>query len=102
MNEPHKSLLEFIEQKKMLSIREFGRSDLYQSTSIEDLILWYEQLSDAVNRNPPEKDVDIVLVFVRASQITRIEYRYLNATPLRSSPFIEIYLAEGEKCNGKI
>ena len=55
MNHQLSSLLDAIDRKRELGIREFGKSDLYRNSSIEDLTQWYAQLCVSVRKKPPDK-----------------------------------------------
>ena len=91
MNHQLAFLLDAIDRKRQLSIREFGKSDLYRNATLEDLTQWYAQLSASVSKNPPEKPVDAILIFEENSHIVKVEYRYLDSSNPQKDPFFEIH-----------
>ena len=95
MNHQLAFLLDAIDRKRQLSIREFEKTDLYRSMSIEDLTQWYAQLSAIARNNPPEKAVDALLIFEKNSYIVNVEYRYLDSPNLEKDPSFEVHFLPG-------
>lgn len=92
MNMQLSKLLGAIEKKRELSLREFGKSDLYSGINAEDLNAWYAQLSYLVKTKPPEGIVDKVLVYEKDSLVLNIEYKYLDKPIPKKEPAFEIIL----------
>ena len=101
MNHQLASLLDAIDRKRQLSIREFGKSDLYRNSCIEDLTQWYAQLCVFVRKKPPDKPVDTILIFEKNTHIVQIEYRYLDSPIIEKDPFFEIHFLTEELPSNK-
>ena len=94
MNRQLKILLDAIERKHKLSIREFEKSDLYCGMSFDEINQWYANLLSIVIQHPPEKPVEAILIFERKSIITQVKYRYSTSQSSPTDPCFEMYLFE--------
>ena len=74
-------LLESIEKKRLLSIREFPKTDLNRNTDLEDVTAWYSQLATLVRSNPPNRYVRCLQIFEdEQGRIRKVDYDYFKPT----------------------
>lgn len=72
-----KHLLDSIERKRLLSIKEFSRTDLNRNTDLDEVSTWYTNLVIEVQRKPPKYFVRCLTIHENElGQIKRIEYSY--------------------------
>ena len=74
-------LLESIEKKRLLSIREFPKTDLNRNTDLGDITAWYSQLATLVRSKPPNRYVRCLQIFEdEQGQIRKVDYDYFKPT----------------------
>lgn len=69
-------LIEAVEKKRELSIKEFGRSDLYDSENVDEVNRWYSQLKEIIIKNPPITYLDSIEVIEQKDTVVAIKYHY--------------------------
>lgn len=69
-------LLEAIEKKRELSIKEFGRSDLYDNDNVDEINQWYSQLKSVIEENPPTTYLSSIEIIEQNNNVVGIEYEY--------------------------
>ena len=69
-------LIDEIEKKRVLSIKEFASSDLYEGESIDKVNKWYLQLKDAILRNPPVSRISGIVIIESDNNVIDIIYEY--------------------------
>ncbi len=70
-------LLESIERKRLLSIKEFSKTDLNRDTDLDEVSAWYASLVIEVQRKPPKYFVQCLTIHENEQgYIKRIEYSY--------------------------
>ena len=72
------NLLGAIEFKRNLSIKEFVRTDLNNTQTIESIDLWYNELVNIVSVNCPDNYVKGVYILEKDNHIELIKYDYLD------------------------
>ena len=79
-------LLESVEKKRTVSIKEFYKTDLNRSTNLDDVNAWYARLVQMIEQNPPQKFVRGLKIFEDSQEkIKAVEYDYSNAEKNDSS-----------------
>lgn len=71
-------LLEAIEKKRELSIREFSRSDLYDNDNVDEVNQWYSQLKSVIEANPPVAYYSTIIIVEQNNCVVDVEYEYSN------------------------
>ena len=67
-------LLEVVEKKRELSIKEYARTDIYSEDDINQVNIWYSQLKLLIHQNPPQKMVKCIDIYGKENRIVRIQY----------------------------
>ena len=70
-------LLNDVEEKRKLSIKEFSRSDLY-NTNVDDVNMWYFQLKTIIIQNPPSGYCKSINIIEKNNSVIGIEYEYVD------------------------
>ena len=74
-------LLESIEKKRLLSIKEFSQTDLNRNTDLEDVTAWYSQLATLVRSKPPNRYVRCLQIYEdEQGRIKKVDYDYFEPT----------------------
>ena len=77
-------LLTSIEKKRIVSIKEFHKTDLNRNESIEEVNSWYKHIATEVKRNPPTFYVKCIEITEREdSEIQELKYIYFDRTENR-------------------
>ena len=80
MNDSKKYLdyiLEGVEKKRTVSIKEFYKTDLNRSTNLDGVNAWYARLVQMLEQNPPQKFVRGLKIYEdNQGKIKVIEYDY--------------------------
>ena len=72
-------LLESIEKKRLLSIKEFTKTDLNRNTDLEDVTAWYSQLATMVRSKPPNRYVRCLQIYEdEQGRIKKVDYDYFE------------------------
>lgn len=72
-------LLESIEKKRLLSIKEFTKTDLNRNTDLEDVTAWYSQLATIVRSKPPNMYVRCLQIYEdEQGRIKKVDYDYFE------------------------
>lgn len=72
-------LLESIEKKRLLSIKEFTKTDLNRNTDLEDVTAWYSQLAAMVRSKPPNRYVRCLQIYEdEQGRIKKVDYDYFE------------------------
>ena len=69
-------LLDSINQKRIVSIREFSKTDLYKNFDASSINEWYERIMKFVRKNPPSLYVKKMIVKQSEEKIVSINYLY--------------------------
>lgn len=69
-------LLDSINQKRIVSIREFNKTDLYKNFDASSINEWYERIMKFVRKNPPSLYVKKMIVKQSEEKIVSINYLY--------------------------
>lgn len=69
-------LIDAVEKKRELSIKEFGRSDLYDNENIDEVNRWYSQLKAIIVKNPPTTYLDCIEIIEQNNNVVDIKYDY--------------------------
>lgn len=73
-------LLESVEKKRTVSIKEFYKTDLNRSTNLDDVNAWYARLVQMIEQNPPRKFVRGLKIYENNQwEIKAMEYDYSEA-----------------------
>lgn len=73
-------LLEGVEKKRTVSIKEFYKTDLNRSTNLDNVNAWYARLAQMIEQNPPHKFVRGLKIYEdNQGEIKTIEYDYSEA-----------------------
>lgn len=73
-------LLECVEKKRTVSIKEFYKTDLNRSTNLDGVNAWYARLVQMIEQNPPQKFVCRLKIYEEnQGEIKAIEYDYSEA-----------------------
>lgn len=79
-------LLEGVEKKRTVSIKEFYKTDLNRSTNLDNVNAWYATLVQMIEQNPPQKFVRGLRIYEdNQGNIKTIEYDY-SETEKSDSP----------------
>lgn len=79
-------LLEGVEKKRTVSIKEFYKTDLNRSTNLDGVNAWYARLVQMIEQNPPQKFVLGLKIYEdNQGEIKVIEYDY-SETEKSDSP----------------
>ena len=79
-------LLECVEKKRTVSIKEFYKTDLNRSTNLDNVNAWYATLVQMIEQNPPHKFVRGLKIYEdNQGKIKVIEYDY-SETEKSDSP----------------
>lgn len=70
------ALIEVIQEKRELSLKEFNKTDLIGGVSIDTLSEWYAQLIQQILKNPPKSYVKKLVVHQKQMEILSIQYIY--------------------------
>lgn len=88
-------LLESVEKKRTVSIKEFYKTDLNRSTNLDDVNAWYARLVQMIEQNPPQKFVRGLKIFEDGQEkIKAVEYDYSNAERNDSSEITFTFYGE--------
>ena len=96
MNQPQhylEHLLASIEKKRLLSIQEYHKTDLYEDTDIDGVSAWYSEIVSAVRQNPPTFYVRcLTIVEDVMEKIRRVDYDYCDSdeSPICDASFLII------------
>ena len=96
MNQPQhylEHLLASIEKKRLLSIQEYHKTDLYEDTDIDGVSAWYAEIVSAVRQNPPTFYVRcLTIVEDVMEKIRRVDYDYFDSdeSPICDASFLII------------
>lgn len=72
-------LLEGIEKKRLLSIKEFTKTDLNRNTELEDVTAWYSKLATMVRSKPPNRYVRCLQIYEdEQGRIKKVDYDYFE------------------------
>ncbi len=72
-------LLESIEKKRLLSIKEFTKTDLNQTADLEDVTTWYGKLAMLVRSKPPNRYVRCLQIYEdEQGRIKKVDYDYFE------------------------
>ena len=72
-------LLASIEKKRLLSIQEYHKTDLYEDTDIDGVSAWYSEIVSAVRQNPPTFYVRCLQIIENEKgMIKMVEYDYFD------------------------
>lgn len=74
------SLIDSINQKRIISIKEFGKADIYEELSTDSADDWYEKIIECVNGNPPSFCVKKIIVKQCDEKIISIDYIYAKSS----------------------
>lgn len=74
------SLIDSINQKRIISIKEFGKADIYEESSTDSADDWYEKIIECVNGNPPSFCVKKIIVKQCDEKIISIDYIYAKSS----------------------
>lgn len=74
------SLIDSINQKRIISTKEFGKADIYKESSTDPTYDWYEKIIECVNDNPPSFCVKKIIVKQCDEKIISIDYIYAKST----------------------
>ena len=86
-------LLASIEKKRLLSIQEYHKTDLYEDTDIDGVSAWYSEIVSAVRQNPPTFYVRcLTIVEDVTGKIRRVDYEYFDSDecPICDATFLII------------
>lgn len=82
MNDSKKYLdyiLEGVEKKRTVSIKEFYKTDLNRSTNLDGVNAWYARLVQMIEQNPPQKFVRGLKIYENnQGEIKTVEYDYFE------------------------
>ena len=79
-------LLEGVERKRTVSIKEFYKTDLNRSTNLDNVNVWYARLVQMIEQNPPHKIVRGLNIYEDSQgEIKAIEYDYSETEKSDSS-----------------
>ena len=79
-------LLEGVEKKRTVSIKEFYKTDLNRSTNLDGVNAWYARLVQMIEQNPPQKFVRGLKIYEdNQGEIKTVEYDY-SETEKSDSP----------------
>ena len=74
-------LLEGIEKKRLLSVKEFTKTDLNRNTDLEDVTAWYGQMETLVRSKPPNRYVRRLQIYEdELGRIKKVDYDYFEPT----------------------
>lgn len=72
-------LLEGVERKRVVSIKEFYKTDLNRTTKLDNVNVWYSHLVQMIERNPPEKFVRGLKIYEDYEGVIKaVEYDYFE------------------------
>lgn len=74
------TLIDSINQKRIISIKEFGKADIYEESSTDSTDDWYEKIIECVNGNPPSFCVKKIIVKQCDEKIISIDYIYAKSS----------------------
>ena len=67
-------LLEIVEKKRELSIKEYARTDIYSEDDINQVNMWYARLKFLIQQKPPKEIVRSIDIYERDNQVVEIRY----------------------------
>ena len=70
------NLLDAIEYKRQLSIKEFMKTDLNHDIHLEDFKIWYQELVGSILCNPPKNYVKNVYIEEKDEHVSSVTYEY--------------------------
>ena len=74
-------LLEGVERKRIVSIREFHKTDLNGNASLENVTQWYFHLTQMLEQNPPKNFVRGLKIYEdEHGNMKSFEYDYCQAS----------------------
>ena len=74
-------LLEGVERKRIVSIREFHKTDLNGNTNLENVNQWYLHLTQMLEQNPPKNFVRGLKIYEdEHGNMKSVEYDYCQAS----------------------
>ena len=71
-------LIDSINQKRILSIKEFNKTDLYKNSNSNLINEWYEKITKYIRKNPPSLYVKKIIVKQSEEKIISINYIYTD------------------------
>ena len=84
-------LLDSIEKKRLLSIKEFTKTDLNRDTDLGDITAWYGQLAAMVRSKPPNRYVRCLQIYEdEQGRIKIVDYDYYEPTEAEISDTVFI------------
>lgn len=73
-------LLNSIEKKRLLSIKEFFKTDLNRNTNLDEVTAWYVELSAWARKNPPRSYVRCMKIKEdQFENIKEVAYEYYDS-----------------------
>lgn len=69
-------LIDSINQKRIISIKEFNKTDLYKNSDTNSINEWYERILKLIQKNPPILYVKKIIVKQCVEKIVSINYIY--------------------------
>ena len=90
-------LLESIEKKRLLSIKEFTKTDLNRNTDLEDVTAWYSQLATLVRSKPPNRYVRCLQIYEdEQGRIKKVDYDYFEPTEAEIGDTVFVIATDNE------
>ena len=90
-------LLESIEKKRLLSIKEFTKTDLNRNTDLEDITAWYSQLATLVRSKPPNRYVRCLQIYeYEQGRIKKVDYDYFEPTEAEIGDTVFVIATDNE------
>lgn len=72
-------IIDAMDKKRGLSIKEFGRSDLYKNENIDEINNWYLQLKEHILNKPPISFISSIEIVEKNNVIVEIKYVYAKS-----------------------